>query len=819
MPKFKFAATNTLLIVESPAKCGKIQSYLGPGYKVIASFGHLRELTSLKNINMETFDIHYDVVKDTRKRKHIEQMRTDINKSDEVIIATDDDREGEAIGWHICMLFDLPVATTKRILFREITETAILDAMKSPRTLDMHLVNAQRARQTLDLLVGFTITPYLWKHVTQHAEKSLSAGRCQTPALRLIYENQKAIEQSPGTKVYNTTGYFTNHNIPFDLNKRYETQDEMQEFLEDTVNHDHLYSVSKPKKVFKKQPEPLTTSRIQQLASNELRISPKETMKICQVLYEGGFITYMRTDSKKFSQEFITNVKGHIIKAYLDEKYIRHDIDELCSGNKPIVDESKKKSKSKKTKTQEVTLTQDAHEAIRPTNITLEKMDDKMSSREKSLYKLIRETTLESCMEVAEYYSITANISAPKNTIYSYISETVHFPGWKIVKNKLNDTSEKFYIYLQAIPNKKLIDYKKITCKTTVTNTKQHYTEARLVQLLEDNGIGRPSTFSSLVEKIQQRDYVKKTDVPGKMVSCIDFDLEDDTITEQTHAKEIGNEKGKLVIQSLGVVVLEFLDKHFSNLFEYGYTREMEAKLDNISSGEYEWTELCKSSVNDMRELGNEVTTEIGMDKFEYQIDDKYTYMIGKYGPVIRYKNELLKKKGAKNTKNIYSFLPVIDDIDLDKLKRGEYKIDDVVKKSTTTSSQSVRLGMYKGEVLFVKKGKFGLYTSWGKNTLSLSSIGEDVDIADITSEMVIEILDKKTINGEGKGALQNENIIRSVTDNISIRRGKYGHYIFHKTKEMTKPKFYKLNGYTNDYQTGSLELLKIWLYETYKVA
>lgn len=821
MPKHSFTVKTSLLIVESPAKCGKIQSYLGPGYKVIASFGHLRELNSLDHINQETFDIQYQVSSDPRKRKHIESMRNDINAAEEVIIATDDDREGEAIGWHICMLFDLPVVSTKRIVFREITQGAILDAMKSPRRVDMNLVNAQRARQALDLLVGFTITPHLWKHITDHADKSLSAGRCQTPALRLIYDNQKVYDSSPGRKVYNTLGYFTNNNLVFDLNKQIEGEEKMMNFLEETVNYDHIFTCSDVKIVTKKQPEPLTTSRIQQVASNLMRISPKETMKLCQTLYEAGYITYMRTDSKKYSGEFLDKAVDYILKTYLDEKYVRHDIKTLENSNEK--EEKKEKKKGKKPKKEEKEKSddhaQEAHEAIRPTNVcVIDLDDDKITAREKALYKIIRETTLESCMEVAEYLSITASISAPCDLKYTYTSEVVHFPGWKIVKKDYEkDVSSKQFAYLQTIKQSMVVHYKNVSSKTTLTDTKMHYTEAKLVQMLEDNGIGRPSTFSMLVDKIQERGYVKKTNIAGNEIECIDFELIDDTITESKNKKEMGNEKGKLVIQPIGVVVMEFLDKYFEHLFAYKYTSDMEKELDLVSKGQMAWKDICKSCIECMKEMSNQLG-ELNDKKMEYSIDEHHTFMIAKYGPVIRCKPKGKSKKAT--------FLPVIEDIDMERLKTGGYTLDEIVKpkgeKTGDTKEGSgflnTKIGKYKGDDLYIRNGKYGFYASWGKSNISLASLElQESDIASITIGMVTSIIEENT-RSKANGGTGNTNIIRNITDNISIRNGKYGDYIFYKTPTMTKPKFHKLDGYNNDYRTGSIDLLKNWINETYSL-
>ena len=325
---------NSLVIVESPAKCKKIESYLGPGYKVIASFGHLRTISGLDAIDIKNeFKTTYSVIQEDLKLKQIEKIRSEMAKSSEVIIATDDDREGEAIGWHICDLFGLSITNTKRIIFHEITETAIQSAIAHPKRINMNIVNAQQSRQILDLLVGFTISPILWNCVSKTHDTSLSAGRCQSPALRLVYENYLDIKSSPGKIVYNTTGIFTNLNLTFELNKQFTTTDEIRDFLEKCKCWGFLCSTTSPKKVIKKAPEPLTTSSLQQLASNELHMSPKDTMKHAQQLYEAGYITYMRTDSKKYSNEFIDSVKTYILNAH-GEKYISQNIDSLIVGNK-----------------------------------------------------------------------------------------------------------------------------------------------------------------------------------------------------------------------------------------------------------------------------------------------------------------------------------------------------------------------------------------------------------------------------------------------------------------------------------------------------
>jgi DNA topoisomerase-1 len=798
--KTKIKPTTSLVIVESPAKCKKIEQYLGPGYKCLASFGHLRQLKSLKNIDIENdFKPKFEVVDDDKKQKHVDFLRKEIEKADEVILASDDDREGEAIAWHICDLFDLPVSTTKRIVFHEITENALQSAIAHPRTIDMQKVNSQIARQVLDLLVGYNVSPMLWKFISKTSESSLSAGRCQTPALKLVFENQQEIDSSPAQKVYNTTGYFTNKCIAFDLNKQFESENIMSEFLEESVNFSHVYTRTNPERVYKQPPEPLTTSRIQQLASNELHISPKETMKCCQTLYEGGYITYMRTDSKKYSADFLVDAKEFILKEYSLEKYINPKIDFLSNSSENVEVPEKKKAPKKKSN---VPPPQEAHEAIRPTKLTIRNVPDELSAREKKLYKMIWETTIESCMSPAEYFSFTSTISTDVEGVkYSLTNELLDFLGWKIVKNKESKANkEKEYHYLLQLPQGKEITFKKITSKVTLKNSKQHYTEAKLVQLLEDNGIGRPSTFSSLVDKIQERGYVKKQDIAGKQITCKDFELADDTLTESNTTREFGNEKNKLVIQPLGILVMEFLNKNFEDMFNYDYTKNMEDDLDKISRGEKVWHQLCQTCLNEIEKNCSKLVDE---KKCEIKIDDTHFYIIGKHGPVIK----CFQKGTGKVKKDDVSFLPVKEGIDLKKLERGEYKLEDIV---STAKQNQAQLGIYKEEPLLLRKGKFGLYVTWGQNSKSLSSFGNR-PMESIKLEEVLEILNKVEEKAES-GEASASGVIRFITNDISIRNGKYGPYVFYKTKKMTKPLFLKLTNFVGDYKTCTIATFLEWL-------
>jgi len=726
-----------LVIVESPAKCKKIEKFLGQGYKCIASYGHFREFKDgLKSIDMDNnFQPTYKI--SPAKMKYVRLLKIAAEKSSEVILAADDDREGEAIAWHVAKVLNLPITTTKRIIFHEITKTAVVRAVQNPTTIDMDKVRAQHARQILDLLVGYTISPILWKNIPR--KKGLSAGRCQTPAVRLIYDNQIEINKSSGEKVYSTVGTF--HNLDFKLNYDYRKGEEMMDFLEESVNHDHKFKCSKPKKTMKKQPQPFTTSTIQQKASNEFHYSPKQTMKLAQKLYEKGYITYMRTDSKAYSKEFVEKAKKYIIDKF-SSTHILKTIDDL-------IVENKQKAKKKGDNAQE------AHEAIRPTDVNRGKIESDCP-REKKLYYLIWRNTLESCMSPAEYLSINANISSPKKPHYVYKTEQIQFPGWKAIAGYTKNNP--IYEDLLTISTGTIFEYSKITCKATLKKMIMHYTEAKLVQLLEKKGIGRPSTFSSLIDKIQERGYVKKEDVKGKDILCKEFTLIDDTIEEEEIKKTFGNEKNKLVLQPIGRIVIEFLIQNFDNLFVYEYTKKMEDQLDNISKGKKQWHELCRECYDIMENSSDDIKKG---DMNDIKIDDKHTYFVGQYGPCLKYKeNGKTKYKSAKK------------DLDINKLKNGEYTLEEILKPASCV------LGKYKDKEIILKEGKWGKYVAWNNKNVSIKNL------KDITLEHVIPLLTAK-----------NPKIIRDLRSDLSIRKGKWGPYIFYKNPRKTKPDFLKLHG------------------------
>ena len=828
-----------LVLVESPAKCAKIESYLGPGYKCIATFGHFRSLDGLTSIDTKN-DFALRFANMDEKSKQIQRIRAEIATcTGGVIIATDDDREGEAIGWHVCDTFKLPVDTTPRIVFHEITKPAIDKAIQNPGILNMDLVQAQFARQALDLLVGYNISPMLWKHIASSVKNSLSAGRCQSPALRLVYDNQREIEASPGKMVYNIVGYFTKLNLQFTLTRQFDEKQIVESFLEESANHEHQFNLLSPKKVTKTPPTPFTTSLLQQKASSEMHYSPAETMSICQKLYENSYITYMRTDSKTYSAEFVDKMKKHISSTW-DDKYVHPDIDRLVIGATTAKAPSSKKKVSSKAGAAALppppVKAQEAHEAIRPTKIEVSSIPDSFTPREQKLYKLIWTNAMESCMSNAVCSSLTATITAPtaptaptttdakeakeaKENEYRFTTELVEFPGWKIVEGY--EKENPHYQYLQNIKKNSILQYNKIKATSTMIELKSHYTEAGLIKLLEERGIGRPSTFSSLIEKIQKRGYVMKEDVKGKKMKCVDFDLLPDELQEFQTEREFGGEKNKLVLQPLGKIVIDFLVKHFNSLFEYDFTKRMEDDLDKVAKGELTYKDICTYCMNQVTELTRELKDK-NIQKDSVVIDDVHTYVITSRGPAIKCITS------DENGKKITSYKSVKKDmnIDIERLKRGEYTLEQIVNEKGSIETGGIHLGIYQGDDIVIKKGKFGLYFIWGEHKKSLSGLFPKSKNPDtIKYDEIVRIIEMSLVRPENlvDTATQEmmvvpKGLVRFITNDLSIRNGRYGNYIFYKTEEMKNPTFLKIKGFKEDYKTCSLDILKEWIETTYDI-
>lgn len=466
-------STNFLLIVESPSKCAKIESYLGDRYQCISSKGHIREIDGLSSINTkDKFQIEYTLIKE--KRDHIETMRKTVAKYSplNILLATDDDREGEAIAWHICQVCGLDPLKTKRIVFHEITQPALLDAVANPTRINLSLVAAQQARQVLDMVVGFKISPLLWRNLGSNRKNALSAGRCQTPALRLVHDHhQKYTElRTTGvTQIYRVSGIFTNRQIKFDLDTDIREESKLLEFLEKSKTHEHRLTVGKTRPSVRQPPKPFNTSRLLQIASSQYRLSPKQTMNLCQTLYQSGLITYMRTECQKYSDVFLKK----------SAEYIKTEYGEAYVGDLAAI-----------------TLldTTMPHEGIRVTNLSLTSMTSNDAALSK-LYGLIWRNTVESCMAIAKYNMTEYSVSTPlvsdmclKDSKYKYTMETPIFLGWRRVEIKdMTDTQtveSSLALYLEQISKSSSpLAWSLIESKVSIdSHMPHHYTEASLIQ-------------------------------------------------------------------------------------------------------------------------------------------------------------------------------------------------------------------------------------------------------------------------------------------------------------------------------------------------
>jgi len=777
----------TVVIVESPAKCKKIEEYLGEGYKCIASYGHFREIKSLSDIDVENnFEIKFTQSILKIKRDAVKNMigLSRVVGKQNVVIATDDDREGEAIGWHICDILGLDVSCTRRIIFHEITPSAVKNAMLSPTVLNMNLVNAQKCRQVIDMFVGFRISPVLWKRFTYGKASgkggSLSAGRCQIPCLKLVYENELIIRQhiggeNDGASAFRVSGRFGSKRTTFVLQHEFHNKEGVLSFF-DRMNENgfgvrslpHIFSRDKPRDAHVSAPKPLTTSRLQQVASNELSMSPKDVMSCAQKLYEHGLITYMRTDASHYSSEFIDTVRQRIMSTFNSDRYVSPTLFLLSSSG-----------------------CDSAHESIRPTNIATDNIDgmlsDGVSVREIRLYKLIWRVTMESCMSNAIYSKMKCKVQSPLSESWEFIHDASMpvFMGWKAVKygvdvtniktlveiddngeKKDNECDEKdAYAYLSLLRSGEAISFEDICAEERVSKPPLHYTEAKLVQILEAKGIGRPSTFSSLVDKIQDRGYVTKTNVPGEIYCCEDVYMSSDGKIENTEREVVvGGEKNKLVLQPVGEAVVTYLQDHFSDLFDYDYTKNMEDDLENISNGCMSWNDPCDCIIKDIDRLLLSMKPS-DKEKYNVEIDNKTNLVMGRYGPVIK-NAEMID--GVNNV----TFTSSID-----------------TKEDAIRESEQSEWGE---NIPVIKKGRFGLYVEWGASKISLKGFGNRPP-ENISLDEIRDVLESHRI-GKGPG------IVRQLDNDTSVRRGKSESlYIFYQTKKMKKPKFFRMPKGIND--------------------
>jgi DNA topoisomerase-1 len=759
-----------LIIVESPSKCPKIETYLGTDYCCIASRGHIRSVDGLKSIDTKgDFTPTFSIIPE--KKDHIDTMRGIISKfsKQNILLATDDDREGEAIAWHICELFDLPVESTHRILFHEVTKPALLYAVNHPTKINQKLVKAQQARQVLDIIVGYKVSPFLWKYLYHNKSNSLSAGRCQTPALRLVYDNEMNRRTNNDLEYkYKVFGHFSSRNVKFDLNYEFQNEQDVLEFLTKTQDYSHRLTICSPNDVIRSPPKPFSTSRLLQTASNQLHLSPADTMSICQQLYQTGYITYMRTESSQYSKIFLEQASKYIADQYGSPSYIG-DISKL-----------------------ENTDVNNPHEAIRVTQLINRSVPSE-DKRLVSMYKLIWKNTLESCMSDAKMQTTKLEITAPDDYKYVNTIETPIFMGWKIVNDKPIDQSSPVgeILYFKTISHKP-ITYTKIESNVIVKNKHHHYTEASLIQKLEELGIGRPSTFATIVETIQERGYVKRTDIDGINMTCREPMLNEKNIIMNTVERTFGNEKNKLLIEPLGIVTIEFLIKYYEQLFSYEYTKSMESELDLISSGEQsEHSKICKECYDEIIRLSKPVEK---ISKQTYKIDENHVFTFDKYGPVIRNTSE----------ENI-TFLSVRKDIniDIDKLTNGKYTLEELIE------NKEKKLGVFENIDVILKNGRYGVYIECGELHASLKDINKPFD--EISYEDITHILDKNKQTDDNP----DKNVLRKLNDTMSIRKGKFGAYVYYKRADMKSPQFLNIKKFTEGYLGCDANTLIEWLCKT----
>lgn len=766
-----------LVIVESPSKCAKIEHYLGEEYCCIASKGHLRHINGLKSIDMKnSFIPTFSNIEE--KQGHLDNMRKMIANysTDNIILATDDDREGEAIAWHICDIFNLPVETTKRIVFHEITKPAIRKAVESPSIINMKLVMAQHARQVLDIIVGYKISPYLWKYLYNNKSNSLSAGRCQTPALKLVYENNLHANIEP-IRSYHVHGSFFSTNICFKLSKSFDNDEQVLNFMEQTKTHDHMLTIASVRSISKAPPMPFNTSRLLQAASNTLHYSPKDTMDICQKLYQSGYITYMRTDSSQYAKTFLDQASSYI-KSEWGEQYIG-DLTKI---------ESKDET--------------NPHEAIRVTQVAVRAIQHADDSRIETMYKFIWRNTVESIMPPAMYNVSDVIITAVNKLYFQHTIEIPTFFGWKIVQNKattLTDDQSNPAAQLMHIKmveaSCKPIPYNNISADIHMQKSHSYYTEASLIKKLEEMGIGRPSTFASIVDTIQTRGYVSRVDLLGKMTQCNSYHMEKKEMMIHIVDRIFGAEKQKLVLQPIGTLACEFLLKYFSGLFEYEYTKNMESDLDDISNGTCtDWSIICKKCVSEIKSYAGYLT---GLSKQTFPIEDGYVYIFEKYGPAIKHTLDDGSVEYIPAKKNM--------NLDLEKLKNNEYGLDDLIEVST------ISLGLYESHEVILKNGRYGLYVEYNDKRESIKLIDKPIelitidDVRPVLSTILNPIKDEKTD-------------LRKLNEHMSVRHGKYGAYVYYKRPEMKKPQFLNVKKCPHGYLNCEINILVEWLCNTYNI-
>ena len=721
--------SKNLVIVESPAKAKTIEKYLGKDFKVSSCYGHIRDLAKDdKSIDKENgFQPTY--IPSPDKKKVIKELKNLRKNSEKVYIATDNDREGEAIAWHLKEILDLDDNEYERIIFREITKNAILKSLENPTKIDMNLVNAQQARRVLDRLVGFEISPILWKKI----KRGLSAGRVQSVAVKFVVDRENEINNFEAQSSFKTTANFmsiSSENFTAELDKRFETIDEARKFLKDCTNKDFVVS-NVEKKPSKRSPSaPFTTSTLQQEASRKIGFSPSLTMSTAQRLYEAGHITYMRTDSVNLSDEALESAQK-IINDNFGKKY----------HNKRVY---KTKSKS----------AQEAHEAIRPTNLGNDNAGK--SDTEKKLYNLIWRRTLASQMAESIFERTIVKIQSVNNTEFKATGEVLIFDGFLKLYNEIDDSSK----LLPKLEEKSVLKTVKILSKEVFTKHPPRYSEASLIKKMEDSGIGRPSTFAETVRKIKEREYVVKEERDGKIINSKELTLENSKISENVKEEKTGFEKNKIYPTNMGMFVTEFLNENFiSSFMDYSFTAKTENQLDQIAFNGKNWNDMLKEFYSGFSDLSNKVPEEryqLEKDLGEYE-GKKLKARIAKFGPVIQI--------GEKEDSN--EGFPKYCNIPYDKLIK-HISIDEAIsiinKKDEDNKLVSVE---YDGDLIELKNGRYGFYLRFKEKNYKIDK-EKYPDPKELSEKQLIEIISTPVE--------KSKDIIKEFFDgSIQIRIGKYG--------------------------------------------
>jgi DNA topoisomerase-1 len=589
-----------VVIVESPSKCKRIESYLGTNYKVIATSGHFRKMSNLDQIDFSTFKVKYE----NTNTKVIKRLREETSTATEVILATDDDREGEMIAWHICQVCKLPL-DTKRILFREITKQEIIKAINSPETIKMNRVYSQNARQIIDIYIGFKISPLLWKYV----KHTLSAGRCQTPALHLIAERERAIEEQGYETNYQVSGFFTNKDIEFRLDKHLEDCD-VKPFLDSLK--DHIFHLSRNTKEVSDPPPPiLNTSLLQQLP---LSMSPQRIMRAAQTLYENGLITYMRTESCVYSEDFLKTAS-----TYLGDKFCRPKMEPMKT-----------------------------HEGIRVTQLEIDIIC--LDADSNKLYTFLHKYTLQTCMKPAVLLHKIYTTECPNKMKFVHTSILQVFNGWK-------DDSKRpdWSTYLDCL---KMLTYNSIHATEVFKSQEFHLSESQLIKQLEKRNIGRPSTYTNILESIE-KNYVSHGKITGKEYSLNEYKLDKHNVIESSVICKKIEETNKLTITEIGKEVDRFCYKHFETIFNYDYTNQMEVSLDLIEKGEKDWKQVIREYIAHVDSLlGVEDVKKVYSSLHAgYYKESPLVIKDGVHGFYAEYKDKSVSLSNYKEKEMIYTWI------------------------------------------------------------------------------------------------------------------------------------------------------------------